>query len=60
MKIILLTIAILPRNVFEDYLKQVGHTLETFSQGVGGWLLGYIEALKLAGVQQHYFEFQKC
>jgi starch synthase len=55
------TIAILPwGNVFEDYLKQVGHTLETFSQeGVGGWLLGYIEALKLAGVQTTLFRISE-
>ncbi len=50
-------IALLPwGNIFEDYLKQVGHTLETFSsEGIGGWLLGYIEALRLVGVQTTLF-----
>lgn len=45
-------IALLPwGNVIEDFLETINLSLEDFcTQMTGGWLFGYIEALKLAGV----------
>ena len=45
------TLALLPwGNVFEDYLGPIGLTLDDFAERVtGGWIFGYVEALKLAG-----------
>ena len=45
------TIALLPwGNIIEDFLEPIGLTLETFCrQMTGGWLFGYVDALKLAG-----------
>jgi len=47
------TIAILPwGNVIEDFLDPIGLTLEAFRhQMTGGWLFGYVQALRLAGWQ---------
>ena len=46
-------IALIPwGNVIEDYLDTIGISLEKFcTEMTGGWLFGYIEALKLAGVR---------
>jgi glycosyltransferase involved in cell wall biosynthesis len=45
------TIAILPwGNVIEDFLDPIGLTLEAFcTRMTGGWLFGYVQALRLAG-----------
>jgi glycosyltransferase involved in cell wall biosynthesis len=46
-------IALLPWGyVWEDFLDSIGVSLETFCQeGPGGWMLGYMHSLKLAGVR---------
>ena len=45
------TIALLPwGNVIEDFLDDIGLTLDQFcGEMTGGWLFGYVEALRLAG-----------
>ncbi|MGB7293534.1 MAG: glycosyltransferase family 4 protein [Thermodesulfobacteriota bacterium] len=55
------TIAILPwGNILEDYLKQVGLSVESFcNDGLHGWLLGYLEALRFAGIKSVLFFFSK-
>ena len=47
------TIALLPwGDVWDDFLDSIGISLETFcTDGPGGWLLGYIDSLRLAGVR---------
>jgi len=47
------TIALFPwGNVIEDFLDTINLSLEAFCQDMtGGWLFGYIEALKLEGIQ---------
>lgn len=47
------TIALLPwGNVIEDYLDSINISLDQFCTDMtGGWLFGYIEALKLANIQ---------
>ncbi|MBF2008408.1 MAG: glycosyltransferase family 4 protein [Chlorogloeopsis fritschii C42_A2020_084] len=47
------TIALLPwGHVWEDFLDSIGVSLETFcEEGPGGWMLGYMHALRLAGVR---------
>lgn len=47
------TIALLPwGDCIEDYLDTIGLSLEAFCQEMtGGWLFGYIDALKLVGVR---------
>ena len=47
------TIALLPwGDVWDDFLDSIGVSLETFcTDGLGGWLLGYIDSLRLAGVR---------
>src|SRR5207248_1269373 len=44
-------IALLPwGNVIEDFLDDIGLTLDQFcGEMTGGWLFGYVEALRLAG-----------
>lgn len=51
------TIALLPwGNLWEDFLDPLGISLEAFCQeGPGGWMLGYIDALRLAGVRTVLF-----
>jgi starch synthase len=45
------TVALLPwGNVIEDFLDPIGLTLDEFCERMtGGWLFGYVEALRLAG-----------
>lgn len=46
-------VALVPAGgeVWEDFLDTIGVTLEEFcTQGPGGWMLGYVEALASAGV----------
>lgn len=45
------TVALLPwGNVIEDFLDPIGLTLDEFCDRMtGGWLFGYVEALRLAG-----------
>lgn len=47
------TLALLPwGDVIEDYLDAIGVSLETFCTKMdGGWMFGYIEALRRAGVR---------
>lgn len=47
------TIALLPwGDVWDDFLDSIGVSLETFcTDGPGGWLLGYINALRLVEVR---------
>lgn len=47
------TVALLPwGNVIEDFLQSINLTLDDFcNEMTGGWLFGYIEALKLANVK---------
>jgi glycosyltransferase involved in cell wall biosynthesis len=48
------TVALVPAGgeVWEDFLDTIGVSLEEFCRkGPGGWMLGYIEALKRAGVR---------
>jgi glycosyltransferase involved in cell wall biosynthesis len=47
------TIALVPwGDVWEDYLDSISVSLETFcTEGPGGWMLGYIEALHRVGVR---------
>ncbi|MEA5511021.1 glycosyltransferase family 4 protein [Crocosphaera sp. UHCC 0190] len=47
------TLALVPwGNVIEDYLDSINISLETFcTEMTGGWLFGYIEALKCVGIQ---------
>lgn len=47
------TIALVPwGDVWEDYLDSISVSLETFcTEGPGGWMLGYIEALHKVGVR---------
>lgn len=47
------TIALFPwGDVIEDFLDTINLSLEAFCQDMtGGWLFGYIEALKLEGIQ---------
>ena len=43
-------------NLIEDFLDTIGVSFESFSQEMtGGWLFGYIDALKLAGVKTVIF-----
>ena len=51
------TIALLPwGDLIEDYLDMIGIAFESFcNEMTGGWLFGYIEALKLAGVRTVLF-----
>lgn len=46
-------IALLPwGHVWEDFLDSIGVSLETFcKEGPGGWMLGYMHSLRLAGVR---------
>lgn len=52
-------IALLPwGDVIEDFLDAIGVSLEDFSSKMtGGWLFGYIEALRLQGVRSTIFCF---
>lgn len=46
-------------HLLEDFLDNIGLTLEDYIQTMaGGWLFGYIEALKTAGVQTVLFLFR--
>lgn len=47
------SIALLPwGDVWDDFLDSIGVSLETFCEdGPGGWLLGYIEALRSVGIR---------
>jgi len=39
-------------DVWDDFLDSIGVSLETFCKdGPGGWMLGYMDALRLAGVR---------
>lgn len=51
------TVALLPwGNLWEDFLDPLGISLETFcEQGPGGWMLGYVDALRSAGVRTIVF-----
>ena len=43
-------------HVYEDYLQQLGLTIDTFrSELAGGWLFGYMNALRLAGIRTVFF-----
>lgn len=46
-------VALLPwGDVFEDYLDAIGRSFEEFrTEMTGGWLFGYVEALRTAGVE---------
>lgn len=46
-------VALIPwGDVWDDFLDSVGVSLEAFCEdGIGGWLLGYMEALRLAGIR---------
>lgn len=46
-------IALLPwGDVWEDFLDSIGVSLETFcTEGPGGWMLGYMDGLRLVGVR---------
>jgi glycosyltransferase involved in cell wall biosynthesis len=52
-------LALLPwGDLIEDFLDGIGVSLEDFSSKMtGGWLFGYIEALRLQGVQSTIFCF---
>ena len=54
-------IAILPWGDFiEDFLDTIGVSLEEFSSTMtGGWLFGYVEALRLQGIRSTIFCFSK-
>jgi glycosyltransferase involved in cell wall biosynthesis len=54
-------IAILPWGDFiEDFLDTIGVSLEEFSSKMtGGWLFGYIEALRLQGIRSTIFCFSR-
>lgn len=47
------SIALLPwGDLWDDFLDSINVSLETFcTDGPGGWLLGYIQALRLAGIR---------
>lgn len=47
------TVALLPwGDLIEDFLDQIGVSLETFCTEMdGGWMFGYVEALRRAGVR---------
>ncbi len=47
------TVALLPwGDLIEDFLDQIGVSLETFCTTMdGGWMFGYVEALRRAGVR---------
>ncbi len=47
------TLALLPwSDLIEDYLDDIGVSLETFcTEMTGGWLFGYVEALRTVGVR---------
>lgn len=47
------TVALLPwGDLWEDFLDSIGVSLETFcTEGPGGWMLGYIEALRRVGIR---------
>lgn len=47
------TVALLPfGDLFDDFLDSIGVSLETFCAAMtGGWLFGYVEAMKAAGVR---------
>jgi glycosyltransferase involved in cell wall biosynthesis len=47
------TVALIPwGHVWEDFLDGIGVSLETFcKEGPGGWMLGYMHSLKLAGIR---------
>lgn len=47
------TIALLPwGDVWEDFLDSIGVSLEAFcNEGPGGWMLGYMDTLRLYGVR---------
>ena len=43
-------------DVWEDFLDPIGVSLESFcNEGPGGWMLGYIDALRLAGIRTVLF-----
>ena len=50
-------IALLPwGDVWEDFLDSIGVSLETFcTEGPGGWMLGYMDALQRVGVRTVLF-----
>jgi glycosyltransferase involved in cell wall biosynthesis len=54
-------IAILPwGDYIEDFLDEIGLCLEDFAYKMtGGWLFGYIEALRLQGIRSTIFCFSK-
>jgi glycosyltransferase involved in cell wall biosynthesis len=47
------SVALLPwGDVWDDFLDSIGVSMETFcTDGPGGWLLGYIESLRLVGIR---------
>lgn len=53
------TIALLPwGNVWEDFLDMIGVSFESFcNEMTGGWMFGYVSALRLAGVRTVLFCF---
>ena len=54
-----MTIALVPwGDVIEDFLDEIGVSLDEFSSKMtGGWLFGYIEALRLQGIETVVFCF---
>ncbi len=45
-------------HLIEDFLDNIGLTLEDFKEKMtGGWLFGYVEALKTSGVNTVLFCF---
>jgi hypothetical protein len=43
-------------DLIEDFLDSIGISFETFrDEMTGGWMFGYIDALRLAGVQTALF-----
>src|SRR3990172_3465564 len=52
-----LTVALLPwGDLIEDFLDSIGVSLETFCKEMtGGWMFGYIDALRLVGVRTVVF-----
>jgi glycosyltransferase involved in cell wall biosynthesis len=56
-----MTLAMLPwGDLIEDFLDGIGVSLEEFSSKMtGGWLFGYIEALRLQGIRTAVFCFSQ-
>jgi hypothetical protein len=43
-------------DLIDDFLDSIGLTLEDYTQNLsGGWLFGYVDSLKLAGIDTVIF-----